>query len=260
MTESLRTNPPLRLSGSVVVEPTAEALCDKLAGAIIKAANTAVSERGAFHLALSGGSTPKPLYEKLGAMPNDLPWAQTHLWIVDERRVPEDDDRNNYRMIREAMVDPLGLSVGRVHPVPVSADDPAGVYERELRDTFETEGRIPRIDFVLLGIGDDGHTASLFPGMASLDIDGKLIANADVSPGTQPNVGRVTMTYPLLNKARHLAVLVTGAKKVNILRQIAKQLESGPDRHRFPITGIQPAFDDATLTWYLDAAAAGGNA
>lgn len=249
--------PSLQLNGSVVVYPTVDEVYDKLANALIDAAKEAVTNRGAFHLALSGGSTPKRFYELLVIDPRyrGLPWERTHLWIVDERRVPEDDERNNWRMIRSSMIDHVPIPADHVHPVPVNDDDPALVYERTLCDVFGGGGEVPHIDFVLLGIGADAHTASLFPGTAALDVTDRLIANNDVSPGTQPNVGRVTMTYPLLNAARRLAVLVTGAGKAETLRRIDRQLgETGRDPHQLPITGVEPT--DGQLTWYLDAAAA----
>jgi 6-phosphogluconolactonase len=250
----------LRLGGSVVVCPTVGEVYDKLGESLIAAAKEAVDQRGAFHMALSGGSTPKLFYELLGNDPKyrgSIAWSQTHLWIVDERRVPEDDERNNFKMIRAALVDRVygdPYPANHVHPVPVDDADPGIAYEQTIRREFG-DGGVPRLDFVLLGIGADAHTASLFPGTAGLNST-RLIANNEVSPGTQPNVGRVTMTYPLLNAARQVAVLVTGAGKADTLRRIDQQLsESGPDPHQLPITGIKPT--DGQLTWYLDAAATG---
>jgi len=255
------TQPSLQLNGSVVVCPTVDEVYDKLAESLIDAVNTAVDQRGICHLALSGGSTPRPFYELLANDPRcrgAISWSKTHLWIVDERRVLEDDERNNFKMIRRALVDRAygdSYPASRIHPVPVQDADPAIAYEQTLRRAFSDGSEIPRLDFVLLGIGADAHTASLFPGTPALDST-RLIANNDVSPGTEPNVPRVTMTYPLLNAARQLAVLVTGSGKADTLGRIDRQLsESGPDRHQLPITGVEPT--DGQLTWYLDAAAAG---
>jgi len=260
----------LRFPGQAIVKETANALLDELGGALIKAANQAVGERGAFHLALSGGSTPKAFYELLATddrYRTQIPWTHTHLWLVDERRVPLDHEHSNYHMIEQAM-----LRVDRPtlnhpvecthHPVPVDAIDPAAAYEDELRRATGTQGtgEIPRLDFVILGMGDDGHTASLFPGSSALTEPWKLVANNDVSPGTQPDVPRITMTYPLLNAAREVAVLVTGSKKAPKLHEIEQRLtQPGADpkqlRDQLPIVGIAPT--DGQLTWYLDADASG---
>ena len=245
-----------QLSGEVHIREDREALLDDLGMALLGAAGRAVDERGEFHLALSGGSTPERFYMQLVIDPRfrDIPWKQTHIWLVDERRVPVDDERSNFRMIREALTDHLPLRRRQVHPVPVTDNDPAAAYEREMRDVFERDrGDAPPLDFVLLGMGDDCHTASLFPHSPALSARGRWIANNEGEHVTPP--ARVTMTFDLLNAARELAVLVTGEKKADAIRRVADQLKRGPDVTSMPITGVTP--DDGELTWYLDAAAAG---
>ncbi len=231
---------------------------------LLTAAIEAVGHRGEFHLALSGGSTPEPFYMRLVTDPRyrTIPWEQTHLWIVDERRVPEDDDRYNFKMIRESLADHLPLRSRQRHPMPVLADDPAALYEAELRRVVDPNAVIPRLDFVVLGMGDDAHTASLFPHSPALAENKKLVAVNAGEHVTPPD--RVTMTYPLLNAARRLAVLVTGAKKAATIQRVEEQLRAtGPDPESLPITGIQPQAANpndpaaGTLTWYLDALAAG---
>lgn len=237
------------------MDPTAEALIDRLVGAWADVAREAIHQRGVFHAALSGGSTPKPFYEKLGT---DLRcsdhWLHTHIWVVDERRVSQDDQRSNFRMIRHALIDPAHVAGERVHPVPVSDDDPAAAYEAQLRRVFQARRGVPRLDFVLLGVGDDAHTASLFPGSPAQSAKGWVANNEGPSVTPPP---RVTMTYRLLNGAREIGVLVTGSGKAGVLRRVAQQLrEHGPDPVALPITGVQPTA--GRLTWYLDAAAASG--
>ncbi len=234
-----------------------------LARAVVAASLEAVAERGVFHLALSGGSTPEKFYFLLVTDPRfrALPWMQTHLWIVDERRVSFEDDRSNFKMIREMVADHIPTRKRLIHPMPVMESDPAALYEQELREQFKplaasrnpTATSAPRLDFILLGMGDDAHTASLFPHSPALKITDQLIA-INAGPTVTPP-GRVTMTYPLLNAARNLAVLVTGAKKTATLRRVSEQLKTGPDLDNLPITGIGPINGD--LTWYLDAEAAG---
>ena len=246
----------LKLTGTVHVAPSADKLYDDLANVIMQAASTAVKARGVFHLALSGGSTPEKFYVRLVIDPRfrPIPWKETHIWIVDERRVPEDDDKSNFRMIRQTLVDHVPVRRRHVHPMPTMVDDPAGVYEQELRGVFQMSTGVPRLDFVLLGMGDDAHTASLFPGSPALKIHDSLIANNEGSFVTPPP--RVTMTYPLINAARSTGVLITGSKKADTLRMIDVHLkQSGPDPHTMPITGVDPI--EGELTWYLDPAAAG---
>jgi len=256
----------------------------RLAGSLVTAARQAVDRRGVFHLAVSGGSTPEPFYMQLVTDPRfrSMPWSDTHVWLVDERRVPEDNDLSNFKLIRETLVDHVPIRRRQVHPVPAMDEDPGAAYEQQLRTAFNINGvhqtqrftpdqtpdrkpdespdaesrpTIPRLDFVLLGMGADGHTASLFPGSPALaERDRWVVVNSGPSV-TPPD--RVTMTYPLLNAARQIVILVTGSSKAETLRQIDAQLRSGPaDPSLWPITGIDPL--DENLTWFLDEQAAGG--
>ncbi len=250
----------LSLPGSTVVEPTKADLFDNLAADLIAAAMEAVNERGVFHLALSGGSTPEPFYMSLVTDPRwrGMPWASTHVWIVDERQVPMDHEKANIRMMREAMLEHVSIPGRQVHPMPVMDDDPAGAYEDQLAEAFRmTVGEsLPRIDFILLGMGDDGHTASLFPESPGLDVADRWIVCNDGEKVVPPP--RVTMTYPLLNAGRKLAVLLAGTKKHAMLATVSDRMRvAGPDVQNLPITGIEPS--DGTLTWYLDEAAATGS-
>lgn len=241
----------LALCGKVIVEPTEDLLFDRLGHDVISVALQAVKQRGVFHLALSGGSTPEPFYIRLCTDPRFriFPWSQTHLWIVDERCVPDHDDRLNYRMIKSVLVDHVPVRSRQVHPMPVLAEDAAEQYEKTLRQTLPAG----RLDFVLLGMGDDGHTASLFPGSPALHEQHRWVAANDGPTVTPPP--RLTMTYPLLNAARVLGVLATKKKKAVMLHEVDKQLAGvGPDIQKYPITGISPT--QGELRWYLDAPAA----
>lgn len=249
-----------QLTGSVHVAPSTDDLFDDLAATMMAAAKDAVGQRGVFHVALSGGSTPEPFYMRLVTDPRYrfMPWRETHVWIVDERRVPESDDRSNMRMIRQTLTDHVHVRSRHVHRVPTEAQDPAADYERELLEELKpANGQPPRMDFVLLGMGDDAHTASLFPGSDALRIENHWIANNEGPAVTPPP--RVTMTYPLLNASRAIAVLAVGEKKAGTLTRVAAQLSTGkPDVQSFPITGINPQATDAnaTMRWYLDEPAA----
>lgn len=258
---SLRRAAPPRLTGEVHVAATADQLYDDLAMLLLGVASDAVAQRDAFHLALSGGSTPEPFYMRLVIDPRfrGLPWDRTHLWIVDERRVPETDECSNYRMICESLADHVPMRRRQKHPVPTALEDPASAYEQELREVFgfgRPDGQPPRMDFVLLGMGEDGHTASLFPHSPALAVTDRWVVNNEGERVTPP--ARTTMTYPLINAARVVAVLVVGEKKAATVRRVEEQLQRGPDPAALPITGIDPeAAHDGQLIWYLDAAAAG---
>lgn len=244
-----------QLTGAVHVADEDQLFAD-LGRALLGAAQRAVDERGVFHLALSGGSTPEQFYMRL-VMDMEyraLPWDKTHLWLVDERRVPLDDEKSNWRMIRETLADQLPMRSRQKHPMPAMADDAASAYERELCDVFDCKPENPRLDFVLLGMGADCHTASLFPHSPALRRSDCLVAINEGKHVTPPP--RVTMTFALLNAARELAVLVTGEKKAEAIRRISQAVrDGGGDPTDMPITGIDPI--DGELTWYLDRAAAG---
>lgn len=241
----------LTLTGTVIVEPTDDLLFDRLGHDITSAALQAVKNRGVFHMALSGGSTPEPFYMRLCTDPRFriFPWEATHLWIVDERRVPDDDHRLNFRMIKDVLVDHVPVRKRNVHPMPVMDEKGDEAYEAELRKAVPSG----KLDFVLLGMGDDGHTASLFPNSPAVHEQDRWIVGNDGEHVTPPP--RMTMTYPLLNAARMVGILATKAKKSAMLHEVDSQLAGvGPDAQKYPITGIAPR--DGQLRWYLDAAAA----
>ena len=229
-------------------------LFDALADALLASAADAVLNRGTFHLALSGGSTPEPFYVHLVIDPRYrlIPWKQTHLWLVDERCVPADDERSNFAMIRETLVEHVPLLSRQVHPIPVMDDAPADRYEAEVREYVPDAV----FDWILLGMGDDAHTASLFPHSSAIVAHDRLVVAND-GPHVMPPP-RVSMTFDLINRARDVAVLVTGEGKSATLRCVAERLRTtGPTPHAMPITGVDPTLAGGRLTWYLDAAAAG---
>lgn len=244
-----------KLTGSVHIREDREQLFDDLANVLMASALHAIDQRGVFHLALSGGSTPERFYMRLVIDPRyrAIPWNDIHLWLVDERRVPVDDELSNYRMIRESLIEHVPLRRRQIHPMPVSDEDPAASYERELRDVCEQPDGVPSLDFVLLGMGDDGHIASLFPHSPALQVRDRLIANNVGDQVTPPP--RVTMTYPLLNAAREVSLLVTGEKKAEAIQRVAHKLAARPDLDELPVLGVEP--EDGQLVWYLDSAAAG---
>jgi 6-phosphogluconolactonase len=249
------------------VRDTVDDLIDSLAADLVVHAHNCVRTFGSFHLALSGGSTPIPLYRRLMYDPNyrNLPWTKTHLWIVDERRVAFQDDRSNFKMINELIGDHSGIPAEQIHPMFALAPDADDEYERILRDElFWREKGQDRLDFVLLGMGSDGHTASLFPGSpalrAELDADAPpRLVRINAGEGVTPP-DRITMTFRLINASRFIAVMVTGASKRPVIAQVTetwKRLRaaglpapSADEIGALPILGLAPAGGE--LRWYLD--------
>lgn len=238
------------LKGKQIVAHDTDDLLDALAGDITAFALHRIREAGVFHLALSGGSTPQRLYQLLVIDPSyrQFPWEQTHLWIVDERCVPLDDDRSNYGMIQALIVDHTPIPESHVHPMPVMQSDGDHTYEQELRTQLAAAGVEDRLDYVLLGMGGDAHTASLFPESPALAERRDWVVFNDAPTIAAPRP-RMTMTYPLINAARRIALLVTGESKRATLQHL-RLLAS--DIQHAPVTGIEPTHDDAQLIWYLD--------
>lgn len=211
-----------------------------IAGAIIR------KRSGQISVALSGGSTPKPVYQRLAAGYRDaIPWQRVLLFWGDERFVPHDSPHSNYRMAEEAMIDPLSLPAANIHPVPTDLPDPADAarqYELTLRR--ELGGDSPALDLLLLGLGDDGHTASLFPGSPALQelAHDTAVAQAPAEPRT-----RITLTLPMIGRAREIIFLVSGRGKHGPLRTILDAPETA--RQLYPAGMIRPA---GTILWIVD--------
>lgn len=247
---------PPTLTGAVIARPDADALYSALGSELLIHAYNCVRTFGDFHLALSGGSTPLPFYRRLMSDPTfrDLPWKRTHLWLVDERRVAEDDERCNWAGIAGYLLDHSDIPPAQAHPM--KALDPLAdeVYEAELRETLAWRERgQDRLDFVLLGMGTDGHTASLFPRSRALAERTRLVTIND-GPGVTPP-DRITMTYPLINSARFIAVLVTGAGKKPTIERVQSAVRSSGNSlelfQELPIMGVRPV-GDGVVRWYLD--------
>ena len=204
---------------------------------------TAIQERGMCTIALSGGSTPKPLYEALATQP--LPWEKIHVFWGDERYVPPDDPDSNQLMARRAWLDKVEIPTENIHPMPTNEPDPADAaqkYETHLKEFFHLQpGEFPQLDVNLLGMGDDGHTASLFPHTAALQVRDRLITVGDKDG--QP---RITFTVPTINQSRCIIFLVAGANKRPALAEI---FASVADDFTYPARLVQP---QGELWWLLD--------
>jgi 6-phosphogluconolactonase len=236
--------------------PDADQLAVAAADHILQAADEAIRQRGRFMLALTGGSTPERTYALL-AKPDRaarIDWSRTYLFWSDERFVPHDDPRSNYNMARRSLLMPAAIPADRIFSIPTDTASPSAsalAYSETLRLVFGSTGaELPRFDLLLLGMGDDGHVASLFPGMPSLHETRAWVTWSP--PGTlPPPVDRVTLTFPVLNAARHTLFLVAGHAKAAALRDV---LEGPTTVEQRPAIGVRPT--DGTLLWLVDRAAA----
>lgn len=237
------------LPGEVVVRETPDDLIDAIAADLFFQARACVRAFGDFHLALSGGSTPEPLYTRLMYDPRlrEFPWKKTHLWQVDERCVPDDDDRRNWKMIGDILLDHSDIPRAQAHPMPVLEPRGDELYEQQLRDALEwREKGHDRLDYVLLGMGADYHTASLFPRSPALDAPAGRLAVFNEGPAVTPP-RRMTLTYEMLNASRFLCVMITGPAKRPAVAHLAADALDPRDA---PILGVRPL--GGVLRWYLD--------
>lgn len=230
--------------------PDLEALSLAAAGLFAAEARKAVQARGRFIVALAGGNTPKRTYELLAQEPfrEQMPWQKTHVFWADERCVPADDPRNNARMACKALLDHVPVPFEQVHPMVCdrSPNEAADGYEALLRDFF-TAGR-SRFDLVLLGLGENGHTASLFPGTSALDEQQRWVADVYLP---EEGLHRLTLTAAAINQAALVVFLVSGNAKAPILRKV---LEDALGPEGIPARLIKPAHGE--LLWLVDRDAA----
>jgi 6-phosphogluconolactonase len=234
----------------IVVVPDAEALAREAARRFVDLARGAVASRGRFSVALSGGSTPGNLYTLLAEDPlrAEIAWQQVHLFWGDERCVPPSDPSSNYQLAEETLIAHVPIPAENIHRIRGELEPgmAARIYERELHDFFC--GPQSRFDLVLLGLGEDGHTASLFPDSTALAEREHLAAPTTAFYQDRP-AQRVTLTLPAINSARQIVFLVAGGAKAAIVHAVMERPEV-----RFPAQRVQPTAGQ--LTWLVDAAAA----
>ena len=239
--------------GQVLVHPDAEALAVAAAETFVRATTDAVAARGLAFVLLSGGSTPKRMGQLLATNAFRLraPWESIELFWGDERWVPLDSPESNAGEAKRTFIDHVPIPASRVNPFPVEGPDPqsaAKIYESTLRTVFGATEGLPRFDLIMLGMGDDGHTASLFPGTAAIQ-EGQAMVVAHHVP--KLDAIRLTLTPPVLNAAREIVFVAGGAGKAETLRRVLEE----PERHHdLPSQIIRPT--DGTLTWLIDDAAA----
>ena len=240
------------LNGNCRVFHNVADLNDAMCQQWCEVAEQAVRDRGSFHVALAGGSTPRQFYQRLAQCCSpDMPvWLSTHFYFGDERCVPLDDEHSNYRMAHESLLSQLPLKPDQVHAMydpSLSAEQCAERYAKLLTEQMSlSDARQPVFDLVLLGMGEDGHTASLFPETEILAEMHRSVAAQYVE---KLRAWRISLTLPVINAARHVAVLVVGEAKAEVLAQVAKEYVP-------PIYPIQQVRPQGRLDWYVDEAAA----
>jgi 6-phosphogluconolactonase len=240
-------------SPHIDISPDPEALAQRVAGWICELARAA---SGSFTIALSGGSTPRRLYQILAgaAFREAMPWDRIHWFWGDDRFVPWDHPDSNYGMAREAMLAHVPAPPGNVHGIPTTGPlaEAAGAYEKALKahyggDTLDPAR--PLFDVVLLGMGPDGHTASLFPGKPALEEYRRWVTEVP-EPGLAPRVPRITLTYPALDSTRHAAFVAAGADKHAMMTRVLA------GERELPSARVKPVGE---LHWFIDRAAQGGS-
>lgn len=236
---------------SIEVLASAADLFHAAAEEFVSSARAAIGAQGRFSVALSGGSTPKALYSLLAANYPSFAWNRVFLFFGDERHVPPTDPQSNYRMVNESLLTKIAIpaeNVFRVLAENPDADAAASAYEAQLRRFFDVKtGEFPRFDLILLGMGPDGHTASLFPDSAALEEQSRFVVANWVA---KFNTHRITFTFPVLNRAAEVMFMASGPDKADMLHQVLEGHSTPP----LPSQRVQPS--DGKLLWMLDEPAA----
>ena len=244
--------PPLMHRPDVIVFPDPHLLSEDAALRFIAHAAMKTRVGSPFSVALAGGSTPALLYSLLSSIPYraSIDWKLIHLFFGDDRCVPVDSDFSNFRLANDSLISKVPIPPENVHRIKTELSDneeAAHEYEGELRKFFTTP--YPRFDLILLGMGSDGHCASLFPQKSSLSEMGSWVTVAE--PGLKPFVPRITITYPVINHAHQIIFMVAGADKAETLHEV---MDGSYNPKALPSQGVSPL--DGSCTWLIDKQAA----
>jgi 6-phosphogluconolactonase len=233
--------------------PNLESLSLAAAALVAEVAEVSVQTRGRFTFVLSGGTSPRMLYERLAQPPflEKMPWSRTYLFWGDERCVPPDHPHSNFGLARQALLSTVPLPAANVYPIPGAVVPPEAAafeYEESLRLFFQTGGtlKFPVFDLLLLGLGPDGHTASLFPGDPALEEKRRWTRAVRVT-SVSPSVPRITLTLPVINRARTVLFLVSGTGKKTVLDEILS--DPAKASLRYPAAKVRPS---GRLLWLID--------
>lgn len=239
------------LRDQIQILPDLEAISHRAASIFVKIMRNAIDRKGRFVVAISGGLTPRSLYDLLATEEyrHQIDWEKVHFFWVDERCVPKDREESNFKVSFGSVLSKVSMPVGNIHRIK-GEEDPekaAKDYEKEIRGFFDT-GDWPVFDLIILGMGADGHTASLFPGSKSLEERERLAVPVYLE---EPKINRITLTLPVLNHASQILFLVSGRSKATVLSEV---LRDGHNRDRYPAGLINPIHGD--LIWLIDQEAA----
>ena len=234
-----------------IIEADTVQIAKKGAEIFSQAVKKSVERRERFVMAISGGSTPRSMHRLLVEEPflSDMPWDRIDIFWVDERCVPADDSRSNFGTARKDFLAGIPIPEAQVHPMPGEDSPEKGAfnYEQELFTFFKIRaGEFPLFDLIFLGVGTDGHTASLFPGQGSLDEKERLVVPVK---GGNPDLSRLTMTYPVLNSGRQIVFMISGKEKAGVVKTLLEDKQK-----RFPAQYIEPA--NGKLIFLIDREAA----
>ncbi len=239
------------MNGRLDIQPTSADLVRKATECIASLLLESVKSGKFATIALSGGTTPRSVYLLLGSEPmrSTIPWANVHLFFGDERCVPPDNAESNFRMVKEALLDKITIPLQNIHRIK-GEQNPANAaleYEEDIKQTFKLkDDTLPQFDVILLGLGEDGHTASLFPGTPVLQERRKLVTEVYVE---KFKAYRISMTLPLINNARHVIFLVSGKGKAGMLAEVLQSNDV-----KYPAQLVKPVSGD--LRWFVDQDAA----
>jgi len=235
---------------------TLDRLSARAAENIMELANAGVSERGFFTMALSGGNSPRQIYGQLGERPfkDKMPWDRTFIFWGDDRYIPHDDRESNYQMAYRAMLSKINIPQENIFRIPTEVppiEEAAVLYERVIRKVFvklgaiDKEKKLPVFDLVILGVGKDGHTASLFPGHKAVNEKEEWVTFVKAHARVTLR-GRITLTLPVINAARNIMFIISGEGKGGIIKEILSDKKGGS---AYPATMIKP---DGQTVWFID--------
>ncbi|MGD9076061.1 MAG: 6-phosphogluconolactonase [Desulfobacteraceae bacterium] len=239
------------LQPQIIVANSHSELAETAANIFRSTAKDCVMQKNLFTVAISGGSTPRSMHKLLAEEPfrSDIPWNKTHIFWVDERCVPVDDPASNFGLAKEDFLERISIPLEQIHPMPgeFAPEEGAKKYQEEMERVFQIqEEDSPSLDLIFLGMGNDGHTASLFPGAKPSRAPDRWVIAVK---GGNPNVFRLTLTYGVLNRAKRIYFLVSGKEKAPIVRTVLENKEA-----RLPAQKIRSV--QGELTWLLDREAA----